>query len=132
MAHTPQLCHQGHALWCIVEQDCYGCNSLCSKTSPADCSGSQCIPPCASTGAQPICGLLALRVFPCAGHRSIPCGGHRSIPCGGHRSIPLWKSQEQSPVEATGAQPPLQGGCYLLAQGACPKQFTNPFLSTCW
>ena len=55
-----------------------------------------------------------------------------------------------SPVVVTGAQPPSlrglllyspvevtcrstapfsRGGCYLLAQGACPKQFTNPFLA---
>ena len=110
----------GHALvlWCIVEQDCCGCNSLCSKAFPADCSGSQCIPPCANTGAQPICGLLALCAFPCAGHRSIPCGGHRSIP--------LWKSQEQSPVEVTGAQPPSSGGLLFVSTRGVSQAVYQP------
>ena len=108
----------GHALWCIIEQDCCRCNSLCSKASPADCSGSQCVPPCANTGAQPIRGLLALCAFPCAGHRSIPCGSHRSIP--------LWKSQEQSPVEVTGAQPPSSGGLLFVSTRGVSQAVYQP------
>ena len=88
------------------------------KHPPAECSGSQCIPPCASTGAQPICGLLALCVLPCAGRRSIPCGGHRNIP--------LWKSQEQSPVEVTGAQPPSSGGLLFVSTRGVSQAVYQP------
>ena len=95
MAHTPQLCHQGHALWSHYRARLLRMqHSLRSK--------------------HPLQIAVGVKAFPADKQGSTALFFKTEGCC----CVPLWKSQEHSP--------PFRGDCYLLAPGACPKQFTNP------